>query len=249
MTKKTKKKTTKKAVNRKTVKKRTSNKKVVRKRKPKDKVIPARFYIHKNVPRYNLHAIKLQIMSEVPIMPCTVIGKDRHGRLFAHTQAEKVYAIYREKCQENRLTIRRERGSEYDAECPKLQRIDNDWQVVKQPCVRFSGQWEICHQRTGEHEYFEGAGDGDNDIWSICSAQTVAKKVALLDYFEVPWPQPTDMLEVVAQCMRELKTSPKEFIKAVQGVIPPEIFKATGIEAELVKHFNKVLKGSKKGKS
>ena len=121
------KKTTKKSVNSKTVKKRKTNKKVVRKRTKAKKSVSAtkttRFYLHKHAPRFNLHAIKLKIKSEVPMMPCTVIAKDRHGRLFAHTQAEKVFNILKDKCDDNRLVIRRERGNEYDAECPSLERI------------------------------------------------------------------------------------------------------------------------------
>ena len=243
MAKKTK-KTTKKPLKAKVSKKRTSNQKVVRKRTTKvksmrrRKVVPHNFY---------LHTAKQAIMNAVPIMPCSVIKKDRGGRLYAHTQAENVYNVYREKCELHGLVIRKIEGMAYETTRPSF-RINKDdvCETIKVPCVRYEGKWEVCHVASGETETFCGAGDGDNEIWSVNSAQTVAKKCGLLDYFEVAWPQPTDWLQTVRESMEELP--PAELFKAIQGVIPKAIFEATKIGDLLTDYFNSVLKNSKKGK-
>jgi hypothetical protein len=240
-------KTTKKSLKAKVSKKRKSNKKVVRKRKPKDKVVPAT-KTRKSSPAiivrsYNwyLHCAKLKIMKDVPIIPCTAIKKDRNGRLFAHTEAEKVYQLYREQCQKHRLVIRRIRGDALETGRPSLRFTKNDvWETQKVSCVRYEGQWEICHVDSGEHEYFEGAGDGDNEIWSINSAQTVAKKCGLLDYFEVAWPQPTDWLQAIKQTVEVLP--PAEMKEALIEIIPSVIMESTSIGDEIIKYFGTVLK-------
>ena len=213
----------------KVVKKRTKAKKVVRRRKTV--VMPHNYY---------LHTAKQVIMNAVPVMPASVIKKDRGGRLYAHTQAEKVYAIYREKCELHGLVIRRIEGKAFASTRPSLRQTGEEWKTIDVPCVRYEGIWEICHVASGETETFCGAGDGDNEIWSVMSAQTVAKKAGLLDYFEVAWPQPTDWLETVRESMEELP--PQELFKAIQGVIPKVIFEATKIGDLLTDYFNSVLK-------
>lgn len=192
---------------------------------------------------YYLHRAKLAIMEAVPIMPTTAIGKDHKGRLFAHTQAEKVYAIYREQCEKHGLVINRIAGESSNSECPELQRAGEEWKVVMAPCVRYEGKWSICHVGSGEKEIFLGAGDGNNDIWSINSAQTVAKKCGLLDYFEVAWPQPTDWLKVIRESVEELP--PNELEKALKEIIPAKIMSATSIGEELANYFNSMLKKGK----
>ena len=244
-----KKKTTKKSSNRKTVKNRTTNKKVVKKRK-KAKKVPAKnpviYTTHVNC--LYLHRAKIKIMEAVPVMPCTVISKDHNGRLFAHTQAEEIYKVYREQCIKHELVTRRIEGCAFDAERPGVKRTEDGggWEACKESCTRYEGAWEICHVGSGDTETFKGAGDGDNDIWSINSAQTVAKKCGLLDYFEVAWPQPTDWLKVIKDSIGGLP--PEETKKALFEIIPDKIMTATSIGEELIEYFNKILAKSKKGK-
>lgn len=241
MAKKTAKKTkkTKKSLKAKVSKKRTSNKKVV----------PAKERIYRNhVHCLYLHRAKLDIMESVPVMPCTVISKDHNGRLFAHTQAEEVYAVYREQCLKHGLVTRRIAGSAVTTKRPGVKRsADGErWEACSELCTRYQGTWEICHVDSGDTETFKGAGDGDNDIWSINSSQTVAKKCGLLDYFEVPWPAPTDWLKVIKDSIEVLP--PEEMKKALFEIVPDKIMTATSIGEELVNYFNEVLaKHQKKG--
>lgn len=217
-------------------------KKKAKKSQPKTKIVyrtrrvkPGRFY---------LHQAKLAIMDAVPIMPTTVISKDKKGRLFAHTQAEKVYAVYREQTKKHGLVINRIEGRTETTTTAIMKYIDKAWNIVEEPCVRYHGTWEITHAASGACEIFHGSGDGCNDIWSVNSAQTVAKKCGLLDYFEVAWPQPTDWLKVIKESVEELP--PSELHKALKEIIPPKILSATSIGEELCNYFNSVLSKHKK---
>ena len=190
-----------------------------------------------------LHRAKLEIKRAVPIMPCTLINKDHKGRLFAHTQAEEIYKVFREQCNNKGLVIRRIKGKSKLATYPRFKFIDDKLEVVEEPCVRYNGVWEICHVESGGRETFHGSGDGTNDVWSINSAQTVAKKCGLLDYFEVPWPQPTDFAELVSDRLNNLEPGALE--KALNQIIPPKIMQATSIGEVLTNYFNEVLKRQK----
>lgn len=173
------------------------------------------------IPGHNLHRKKLEILRAIPIMPCSVISKDRQGLRFAHTQAEKVYQVYRRECEERGLVIRRVEGKTTNGTRPTLTDKGKGWIVEEVPCVRFEGKWEICDAESGETETFGGSGDGDNEIWSANSAQTIARKQALLDYFEVAWPQPTDWVRVIRESLEDLE--PQEFADAVKKIIPEKI--------------------------
>lgn len=233
------KKTTKKSSNRSANKNRKSTKKVVRKRTKAKKVVrPHNWY---------LHCAKLAIMDAVPIIPCTAIKRDRNGRLFAHTEAEKVYQLYREQCKEHRLVIRRIRGEATSTTRPSLRFTEKDiWETKEVACVSYQGDWEICHVDSGEIETFRGAGAGDNEVWSINSAQTVAKKCGLLDYFEVAWPQPTDWVQAIKNTVEVLPAD--EMKEALIEIIPSAIMQATSIGEELLRYFDTALRKHKKGK-
>lgn len=187
-----------------------------------------------------LHGKKLQILREVPMMPCSAISKDRRGLMYAHTQATEVYNKYREKCQDYGLTIRRIEGSTTDAHRPKFFKTQEGWDAKPVPCVRFEGVWEIRDNETGQTETFGGAGDGDNSIWSANSAQTVARKQALLDYFETAWPQPTDWCRVVREELQKLKG--KDFAEALKQIMPEPAYRiltATQAIKELTEYFQR----------
>ncbi len=223
-------------------KKRTANKKVKGDSAKKGKKVRRRKKVIYPV-NYHLHTKKLEIMRAIPIMPCTIIAKTYQGFLFAHTQAEKVYAVYRRECESRGLVTRRIKGVSLDAKHPELERTENNWKIISKPCVRYNGVWEISDTESGESETFCGSGDGDNNIWSIMSAQTVAKKAALLDYFETSWPAPTDWVRVVKESIEEL--GPGQMFKAIKEIIPAKIFEATRIGDELGDYFNKILQKSR----
>lgn len=196
-------------------------------------------------PCCHLHKKKLEILRAVPIMPCSTISDDIHGLKFAHTQAEKVYQVYRRECESRGLVTRRIEGTTSNGKRPKFVQKESVWEIIEVPCVRFEGVWEICDKDSGESETFGGSGDGDNNIWSANSAQTIAKKQALLDYFETAWPQPTSWLRVVRESLEELP--PEEMVKAITSIIPTKIAEATGIVDAIYEYFESVMKGPKNG--
>jgi len=216
------------------------------KRKAKRKVIKVKVKRKRKVilpENYHLHQKKLEILRAVPIMPCSAISRDKQGLMFAHTQAEKVYQVYRRECESRGLVIRRIEGKTTDGKRPELLKLGKLLENVEVPCVRFEGVWEICDTESGETETFGGSGDGDNDIWSANSAQTVAKKQALLDYFEVPWPQPTNWINVVRESLVALPA--EEQVKAIKEIIPPKIAEATKIVDAMYEYLSSLTKGPK----
>lgn len=220
------------------------------KKKSVKKEVTAETITARRVPRrkpenYHLHMKKEQIMREVPVIPCTVIQKTRQGFIFAHTQAEEVYNTYREKCEYYGLVVRRIEGRYHEGMCPNMRRDDNGWHVVKEPCVYYEGVWEICDTDTGEKETFHGAGAGDNNIWSIMSAQTNARKQGLLDYFETCWPQPTDWLQVTQEYLQKLESA-TEMKKAIKSLLPAPLANSSAVVAEINKYFEQQFgKGAK----
>jgi len=203
-----------------------ARKKVVKKkkRKKRKKYIPL-----------GLQGKKLEILAEVPIMPCSVLSRDWQGNRYAHTQAEKVYQVYRQECLDRDLTIRRIEGRTTDC---KISDRDSDGNVFERAGILFEGVWEIKDRETGETETFGGSGQGVNGVWSANSAQTVAKKQALLDYFETAWPQPTDHLKVIRESLEAVPLEDK--IEAYKSILSPEawnIMTATGAVKAMAEYF------------
>ena len=200
-------------------------------------------------PTLGLHGKKLLILSEVPIMPCSAISKDRQGLMYAHTQATDVYNKYRDMCQKYGLTIRRTEGRTSNIEYPEVFWENGKPNVVLIKAVLFEGEWEIRDNETGQTEGFGGSGIGDNRVWSANSAQTVARKQALLDYFETAWPQPTDWARVVREELVKLKGD--EFIKGVKMIMPEwaaDILDQTKAIQELRDYFGKEMPKCRKSK-
>lgn len=210
-----------------------SGRKAAKRRKPRRKPIFA---------LRELHAKKLEILEAVPIMPCSVLGRDWQGSRFAHTQAERVYQIYREECTKRKLVIRRVKGETSDC---KISDWDSKGNCVERTGTLFQGVWEIRDNDTGETEEFGGSGQGLNGVWSANSAQTVAKKQALLDYFETAWPQPTDHLKVIRESLAAVPDAEK--VEAYKQIFGSEsttwsIMTATGA----VKKMEEFYRGEQK---
>ena len=195
-----------------------------------------------------LYAKKLTIMRRVPIMPCSIIGKDRVGRMFAHTQAEKVFARYSKLCQEFSLVISMVAVEMSNG--PQTVYIDPEGTTTKRECSRAVCKFRIVDTESGQEDYFWGAALGDNAVWSDNSAQTIAFKQALLQYFFTAWPQPTDFVEVVREQLSKLKG--ENFIKVIQQIMPikaHEILTETKALEELRAFFTESQKkGAKNAK-
>ena len=209
--KKTVKKTTKKKVKKKVTKKKTTRKE------------PLTFTTH------GLDNKKLKIMSEIPFAPCSSFSKDRHGIMFAHTHADKVFHLYYTKCIENRIVI----------SMPELMMSDiiESGRVVGSRAV---AKFLIKDADTGETESFMGAGQGDNGVWSDNSAQTVAFKQGLLMYFLNSWPQPESMIDIVKESFETTKGP--DMVPQMRQILPKkvsEILEETGGYQALLDFFGK----------
>jgi len=198
-----------------------------------------------------LHAKKLEILAAVPIMPCSAISNDWQGLRFAHTQAEKVYQVYRRECVQRGLVIRRVEGHTRSCEIPEIRTDEKgQYQMTRVLAILFEGIWEICDVETGQCEQFGGSGCGRNDVWSANSAQTIAKKQALLDYFETAWPQPTDWLKVIHKSIEEMP--PGERVEAYRQIFRPEawsVLDATGAVKALTEFYGSFGKESNQRKA
>jgi len=218
--------------------KKTAKKKAKKTAKSKTKSKPSK---RKPKGPVGLHEKKLQIMREVPEMPCSAFGRDNQGLRFAHTQAEKVYAIYRQKTLEYGLTIRNIDLVVSNIKYTDEVKVGEDWKKVEVTAVLCAGNWEIRDNATGQTEEFGGIAIGDNYVWSANSAQTVAKKQALLDYFETAWPQPTDWAKLVRESLEGQGTN---FVEALKMILPQkayEIMEATTAIKELEEFYGKEI--------
>lgn len=221
-------------------KKKSKKKPVARHRTPKQK--PLEIILRdrpldplNQLPPYrgHLHAKKLLIMADAPIIPCSAITKDRYGLMYAHTQAEKIYQLYAEKCREHKLVIRMVDCKIETTKYPDIFR--EKWESVE--CVLATCKFEICDTESSETEAFMGAGLGDNAVWSANSAQTVAMKQALIQYFFTAWPQPTDYCAVIRN---ELAGFDKQqYMDAVKNILPkpPKDLPVKDMVKELVEFF------------
>ncbi len=171
-----------------------------------------------------LHAKKLLIMAAVPVMPCSAVSKDRHGLMYAHSQAAKVFYTYAQKCIEYGLTIRMIECEMSTAKYPMDIKTEAGWDIRYIECSRAVCKFRITDKESGQCEDFMASGLGDNEIWSDTSACTVAMKEALLLYFHTSWPQPTNIIKIIKDEFKKLKG--EDLKKAIEMVMPPAIYKA-----------------------
>lgn len=221
-------------------KKKKAKKKKVAKRKPPKRPKPRPLGLHRK---------KLLILKEVPKMPCSAFARDKQGLRYAHTQAEKVYAVYREKTEKYGLTIRNIELIVSNIKYTDEVKAGDDWKNIEVTATLCVGKWEIRDKETGETEKFGGIALGDNYVWSANSAQTVAKKQALLDYFETAWPQPTNWAKLVRESLEEQGTN---MVAALKMILPQkayEIIAATKAIKELEEFYGKEIPCQKPQKS
>lgn len=198
----------KKATKKKATKKKTTKKKATKKKPAKKAAQPPVVYVERPTKWYkpHLHAKKLQIMAEIPIMPCSAIGKDLQGLRFAHTRAERVFLDYSRACREHGITISLIDCKMSDRKTT-ISRWNSDTQQEETRTVEASRavcKFAITDVDSGETDIQCASGLGDNEVWSDTSAVTVAMKQAVLTYFFVAWPQPDTIVQVLRERFEEM---------------------------------------------
>ena len=172
-------------------------------------------------PLWSLHAKVQKVMEAVPVVPCSALSSDNDDRYFAYTRAEQIFAIYHKECIALNLKI-----TMYDSDVITTTRpiTLEDGTKTEVPCVRCNGKFRITDTDTGQFEEFVGTGDGDNEVWSCQSAETVAMKQALIMYFMTAWPQPNKMADIIKD---ELAKLPKEALyKQIERILPEPLIRA-----------------------
>ena len=109
---------------------------------------------------------------------------------------------------------------------------------------RVDMQFELIDCETGYVQRVAGSGLGNNAIWSLHSAQTVAKKQAMLLAFMSSWD--TWLLEeaLIKQCMDEgaRQGSPERVYKAMEGFFGQMQKRVDNIPAVVAKSVTEQLK-------
>ncbi len=196
----------KKVVKKKAAKKKT--KKSTRRKKP-----PQVIQIPNEPTLADLHQKKLKIMQEVPIIPCSAIMKDRQGQIFAYTKAEKIFAIFAQKCRDYKLVV-----APIEVDMSETAPVFNGEKLVKISRSRAVMRFQITDTESGQSETFMGAGLGDNDVWSDNSSQTVAMKQGLIMYFFTAWPQPDSHLDLIREELAG--QSAADFVAGIKAIMP-----------------------------
>jgi len=93
-------------------------------------------------------------------------------------------------------------------------------------------QYEITDIETGYSIHVVGSGLGGNGAWSVNSAQTVAKKQALLNAFGCSYNQPESMKGVVRRLTKGFK---------VDSVV--QVMSSKDVQDEMLDYFGEQLKG------
>jgi len=179
---------------------------------------------------------RFEVMKAVPIVPCSVISKDPQGLQYAHTQAEKIFRIYRAELIKQRITP------------PTLIKCVTATVLVKKLSTgeEFYSSRATCTFRISDadnpndYDDVQSTALGCNDVWSDNSAQTVAEKQMVLQYFIAAWPQPTNYVVVVRESLNELP--PEDFKQAVRQMMPEKIMTSEGAVNALEAFFDAMLK-------
>jgi len=157
----------KKKTKRKVAKKRPVKKKVVRKRPVKKKVVRKKPVFREPLDDKTALFQKIhQVQQQVQEVKSTGIEEDDQGR-YHYTEAKEVFRIYSGALNKVGLTF---------MPVDIVTRVDPRfyWATIT---------YEITDIETGHSTLVKGAGLGCNGVWSLNSAQTVARKQALLNAF------------------------------------------------------------------
>jgi len=150
------------------------------------------------------------------------------GDEYAFTRAAEVFEAYHGLMEEHGLVM-------IPTSCISFH--DQSW-------YRVDMQFELIDCETGYVQRVAGSGLGNNAIWSLHSAQTVAKKQAMLLAFMSSWD--TWLLEeaMIKRCMEEgaRQGSPERVYKAMEGFFDNMTKRVENIPAVVAKSVTEQLK-------
>jgi len=141
------------------------------------------------LPRHiGLQAKILQVMEAVPIIECT--GQEQgEDDVYYYTEAAEVFRIYSEAMVKVGLTF-----------VPIS--IDT---VLDARAYRATIIYRLTDAETNQYQDVVAVGLGCNGVWALNSAQTVARKQALLNMFGASYPQPVTPKQVVRKAVKMFK--------------------------------------------
>ena len=155
-----------------------------------------------------MHRKIMAVRAECPKPPQTGTyieeGADRTDE-YPYTRASEIFATYHELMATHGLDL---------TPCACTSREERGWYSVDMV-------WQLTDLETGYSELKASSGTGNNSVWGVLSAQTVARKQALLMIFHATWE--CDMLEerMLRQAARDGsgRNAPERMIRAVEGVM------------------------------
>lgn len=150
---------------------------------------------------------KLAIMAAYPIVPTSVLSKDKYGSWYPYTRAEEIFYKYSKACREHRLVIRTVKMQVELLQIPPQVPAEGKQTMVDRyfPLCLATGTYEIRDLDSGETEQFMASGLGDNQVWAANSAQTVAKKQGLIEYFFTAWPQQENYASLIREDLNKIE--------------------------------------------
>lgn len=122
------------------------------------------------------------IAVENPVIECNLFGEDDEGR-YGYVEAAAVFRMYGESFKNHKV---------------HFYQVDKKTTVC-QNCVLVEAEFEIADIETGYiwPKRIPGSGLGMNWQWSANTCQTLARKQALLDFFNCAYPQPEEFSKEV----------------------------------------------------
>jgi len=132
-------------------------------------------------------------------------GKEKgEGLEFGYTTARQVFGEYAKLCREVGLWYRQ---------------VDCHITITLRQ-VFVESQFELVDVDTGYSVQFAGAGQGNNGVWAVNSAQTVALKQALLEMFMAFWVEQEDKSRAKVDYFQAFKAiqSPAELMDEMAKV-------------------------------
>ena len=122
------------------------------------------------------------IAAENPQIECLLLGEDDEGR-FGYVEAAAVFRMYGESFKKHKVHF-------YSVKKTT---------TVCQNCVLVEAEYELADIETGYiwPRRIPGSGLGMNQQWSANTCQTLARKQALLDFFNCAYPQPEEYAKEV----------------------------------------------------
>lgn len=182
----------------------------------------------KKTPKYpqpiGLQAKIRQIMEAVTIIECTGEEYDeKTGETCYYTEAAEVFRVYTEQFIRVGLTF-----------VPVG--IET---VLDNRAYKATMTYRLTDTETGQYQDVVAVGLGCNGVWALNSAQTVARKQALLNTFGASYPQPKTAAQVVRKAVNMFQPfdvlSPGEAAKEMSEFFSQENQNGTGESRESVR--------------